>query len=69
MSASLGDAPLFVTRALGAAIKRQFIFVSYSVSSDNFNLQGKKCQYSITNKVLLLLLSRVMQVELVVEPA
>ena len=69
MSASLGDALLFVTLALGAAIKRQFIFVSYSVSSDNFNLQGKKCQYSITNKVLLLLLSRVMQVELVVEPA
>ena len=55
MSASLGDALLFVTLALGAAIKREFIYVSYSlsylVSSDDYNLQGKKCQYSITNKV------------------
>ena len=50
MSASLGDALLFVTLALGAAIKREFIYVSYSVSSDNFNLQGKKCQYSITKQ-------------------
>ena len=30
MSASLGDALLFVTLALGAAIKREFIYVSYS---------------------------------------
>ena len=51
VSASVGEALLFVTLALGAAIKREFIYVSYSVSSDNFNLQGKKCQYSITNKV------------------
>ena len=29
MSASLGDALLFVTLALGAAIKREFIYVSY----------------------------------------
>ena len=32
MSASLGDALLFVTLALGAAIKREFIYVFYSLS-------------------------------------
>ena len=32
VSASLGDALLFVTLALGAAIKREFIYVFYSLS-------------------------------------
>ena len=32
MSASLGDALLFVTLDLGAAIKREFIYVFYSLS-------------------------------------
>ena len=31
MSASLGDALLFVTLALGVAIKREFIYVSYFI--------------------------------------
>ena len=31
VSASLGDALLFVTLALGAAIKREFIYISYFV--------------------------------------
>ena len=31
VSASLGDALLFVTLALGAAIKREFIYVSYFI--------------------------------------